>query len=157
MSSNLLLPCQQDTIINHSKHLLYSFHHWLGHSLLDMTGSPAEVAQMLFNAPFVLVSHGIETDPILNYGNRKALELWELTWEDLTHMPSRKTAEAMVQEKRNQMLAETTAKGFCNFSGVRITSTGKRFRIADGILWNVIDTDNNLCGQAAIFSQWEFI
>jgi hypothetical protein len=40
--------------------------------------APSDVAQFLFEAPFVVVSHGIEANPILNYGNKKALTLWEL-------------------------------------------------------------------------------
>ncbi len=36
-----------------------------------------------------MVSHGTESDPIFNYGNRKALELWELSWDDFIEMPSK--------------------------------------------------------------------
>jgi len=32
----------------------------------------------MFEAPFVLISHGTEDDPILNYGNRVALWLWQM-------------------------------------------------------------------------------
>ncbi|MBW4608346.1 MAG: MEKHLA domain-containing protein [Hassallia sp. WJT32-NPBG1] len=44
-----------------------------------------------------------------------------------------------------------------NYSGVRITSTGKRFQIEDGILWNLIDEHNQRCGQASVFSKYKFI
>jgi hypothetical protein len=158
MSSNLQFPWQQEAIIRHSQRLLYSFQHWTGRSLLDASGSPPEIAQQLFEAPFVLVSHGMEKDPIFNYGNRKALELWELSWEEFTRMPSRKTAELTVQEERDRLLAETTTKGFVsNFSGVRISSTGQRFKIEDGIIWNVLDEQNQRCGQAAVYSKCKFI
>ncbi|MEO1800781.1 MAG: MEKHLA domain-containing protein, partial [Cyanobacteria bacterium J06629_2] len=49
-------------------------------------------AQALFEADFVLVSHGTEADPIYSYANYKALQLWQLNWEDFTSMPSRKSA-----------------------------------------------------------------
>jgi hypothetical protein len=75
MTSDRLFPWQQQAIINHSQRLLHSFQHWTGRSLLDVNGSPVEIAQALFEAPFVLVSHGTEPDPIFNYGNRRALEL----------------------------------------------------------------------------------
>jgi hypothetical protein len=158
MSSDLQFPWQQEAVIRQSQRLLHSFQHWTERSLLDVSGSPEEIAQQLFEAPFVLVSHGTEPDPIFNYGNRKALELWELSWDEFTQMPSRKTAEPMVQEERDRLLAETAVKGFVsNFSGVRISSTGQRFKIEDGIIWNVLDEQNQQCGQAAVYSKCKFI
>jgi hypothetical protein len=157
MTNDIQLPWQQEAVISHSLRLLRSFEFWTGRSLLDVNGSAQEIAQALFAAPFALVSHGTEPDPIFNYGNRKALELWELSWQDFTQMPSRKTAEEVVQEERNRLLAETTSKGFSNFSGVRITSTGKRFYIKDGILWNLLDENHQYCGQAAVYSNYEFM
>jgi hypothetical protein len=158
MSSTLQFPWQQEAVIRHSQRLLYSFQHWTGRSLLDASGSLAEIAQQLFEAPFVLVSHGMELDPIFNYGNQRALELWELDWEQFTQMPSRKTAEQVVQEERDRLLAEAATKGFVtNYVGVRTSSTGKRFYIEDTILWNVLDEQNQRCGQAAVFSKYTFI
>ncbi len=157
MTSDRLFPWQQQAIIHHSQRLLHSFEHWTGRSLLDEGDSPMEAAQALFEAPFVLVSHGTQPDPIFNYGNRLALELWELDWEDFTRMPSRKTAEQVVQEERANLLAQTATKGFSNFSGVRISSTGKRFKVEDGIIWNVLDEQNQRCGQAAVYSKYIFI
>jgi hypothetical protein len=157
LSSDRQFPWQQKAVIRHSQRLIHSFQHWTGRSLLNTNGSPEEIAQQLFEAPFVLVSHGMETDPIFNYGNRRALELWELFWEEFTRMPSRKTAEPMVQEERVRLLVETATKGFSNFSGVRISSTGKRFQIEDGIIWNILDDHNQRCGQAAVYSKCKFI
>ena len=153
MTSDRLFPWQQQAIISHSQRLLHSFQHWTGRCLLDVNGSPVEIAQALFEAPFVLVSHGREPDPIFNYGNRRALELWEFSWEDFTQMPSRKCVEPVTQEERDRLLAEAATKGFSYFSGIRITSTGQRFHIEDGILWNVLD-EQRRCGQAAVFSKY---
>ena len=157
MTRDRLFPWQQQSIISHSQRLLHSYKHWTGRSLLDVNGSSVEIAQALFEAPFVLVSHGTEPDPIFNYGNRRALELWELDWEEFTQMPSRKTAEQVVQSERDRLLAETATKGFSHFSGIRISSTGKRFKIEDGIIWNVLDEQNQRCGQASVFCKYIFI
>ncbi|MBC6435673.1 MEKHLA domain-containing protein [Nostoc sp. HG1] len=158
MTSVIKFPWQQEAIIFHSQYLINSFQHWMGNSLLDTNGSPLETAQALFEAPFALVSHGTESDPIFNYGNRKALELWELSWEEFTIMPSRKSAEEVVQEERDRLLSEAATKGFIkNYSGIRTSNTGKRFYIEDTILWNVLDEQNQQCGQAAFFSNWKFI
>lgn len=157
MTSAIAFPWQQQTIIRHSQRIIKSFQHWTGNNLLDVNGSPLEVAQALFEAPFILVSHGTEADPIFNYGNRQALAQWELTWEEFTQTPSRKTAEQVVQQERDRLLFEAATKGFCYFSGVRITSTGKRFQIQDGILWNLLDEQHQYCGQAAVYSKCTFI
>ncbi|MFN6558187.1 MAG: MEKHLA domain-containing protein [Nostoc sp. ChiSLP01] len=157
MTSIIKCPWQQEAIIRHSQCLINSFRHWTRNSLLDVNGIPQEIAKVLFEAPFVLVSHGTEPDPIFNYGNRKALELWELSWEEFTTMPSRKSAEEVVQQERDRLLSEAATKGFSHFSGVRITSTGKRFEIQDGILWNLLDEQNQYCGQAAVYSQCTFV
>ncbi len=69
--------------------LLDSYAHWTGRELLDRLGSPEAHARALFAAPFVVASHGTEDDPMLNYGNRMALELWEMTWAQFTRTPSR--------------------------------------------------------------------
>ncbi len=155
MANNNKFPWQQDIIIKHSQRLLKSFENCTGNILLSVTGNPAEIAEALFAAPFVLVSHGMEADPILNYGNRTALELWELDWENFTKTPSRYTAEPIAREEREQMLNEAKTKGFIsNYRGIRISSTGKRFFIEDGIIWNVFDEQQQKCGQAATFSHW---
>lgn len=158
MISRKNYPWEQVTVVHHTLMMMSSYERWTGRTLLNFTGSPKEIAQALFEADFVLVSHGIEADPIFNYANRKALQLWELDWEDFTSMASRKSAEKLVQEERNRLLAETTAKGFSNYSGVRVSNSGKRFHIEDGIIWNLLDLDkeNQYCGQAAIFSNYKF-
>lgn len=63
------------SVIAWSQQLLDSFHHWTSRDLLIRSGSIEDQAQALFAAPFVVVSHGTEPDPILNYGNQTALDL----------------------------------------------------------------------------------
>ncbi len=145
-------PWQQPFVIRHTQRLFRSFQHWTGETLLEVEGTPEEIAQALFEAPFMLVSHGTESDPIFNYGNHKALEMWAMTWEELTRMPSRQTAEPVEQAERNRLLAETTAKGFVdNFQVVRISKTGQRFRIEDGRIWNLLDEQHQFCGKRGYF------
>jgi hypothetical protein len=50
---------------------------------------PRAQATALFNAPRVVVSHDTADDPILNYGNLMALELWNMTLTEFTATPSR--------------------------------------------------------------------
>jgi hypothetical protein len=117
-----------------------------------------ELSKELFDTPFVLVSHGTQADPILNYGNRAALALWEMSWDEFTRTPSRLTAEAPDREERARLLAAVTAHGFIDdYSGVRISKTGRRFKISDATVWNLISADGTPCGQAATFLHWKFL
>ena len=106
----------------------------------------------------VLVSHGTEPDPVLNYGNAAAQALWEMTWEELTRTPSRLTAEAPERGERARLLAAVTARGFIDdYSGVRISKIGKRFQIKKATVWNLITEQGEPYGQAAMFSEWKFL
>ncbi len=135
-----------------------SLKHWTGRDLLPGDLSPAALAEKTFHAPFVLVAHGTEADPVLNYGNAAALALWEMSWEELTSTPSRLTAEAPNREERARLLAAVTARGFIDdYSGVRISKTGRRFRIAQATVWNLLTESGRPCGQAAMFGRWEFL
>src|SRR5580698_6553024 len=121
-----------DFAVAHSLCLVRSFKEWTGGDLL-----PGVLAERIFNAPFVVVSHGTQADPILNYGNRAALALWEMSWEEFTRTPSRLTAEAPNREERARLLEAVTRQGFIdNYAGVRISKSGRRFEISRAIVWN---------------------
>lgn len=141
-----------------TRRLLHSFYHWTGTPLLMNDEDESVTNQALFEAPFVVVSHGAEADPILNYGNRQALQLWQMEWEQFTQTPSRLTAEPIERAERDRLLQQAKADGFINnYQGVRICSTGQRFAIHNVILWNVLDEKGVCCGQAATFNQWTFL
>jgi hypothetical protein len=138
--------------------LLASYRHWIGTELLEPHGGPAVASRSLFHAPFVVVSHGIEKDPMLNYGNRMALNLWEMSWDELTATPSRLTAEAINRAERERMLREADTRGhIADYRGVRISKSGRRFLIERAVVWNVVDSTGRRLGQAATFSEWRFL
>ena len=135
-----------------------SLKHWTGRDLMAGVMDSLALSRAVFEAPFVLVSHGTEADPVLNYGNRAALGLWEMTWEELTRTPSRHTAEAPNREERARLLEAVTRNGFIDdYSGVRISKNGRRFRITCSTVWNLLTEGGSLGGQAAIFDHWEFL
>ena len=145
-------------IIAHSECLVRSLKHWTGHDLAPGVADPRERARLLMEAPYVLVSHGTEANPILNYGNHAALRLWEATWNELTQMPSRLTAEAPNREERARLLERVTRDGFiADYSGVRISRAGRRFQISRATVWNLLTPANQPCGQAAMFARWTFL
>jgi len=142
--------------MTHSFILARSFKHWTDRELVPGAGSPAEMSRAVFEAPFVVVSHGTELDPVLNYGNRAALQLWEMSWDELTVTPSRFTAEPPNREERARLLEAVAQRGYIrDYSGVRISKSGQRFRILEATVWNLITLDGKICGQAALFDRWE--
>ncbi|QMU30845.1 MEKHLA domain-containing protein [Adhaeribacter radiodurans] len=145
-------------IIQHSLLLADSFKQVTGQVLLEGSFTPEELAQKLYQATFVLLSHGTQPDPIFNYANQTAQQLWEMPWDDFTQLPSRLSAEPVAVAERQAMLEEAKQKGFIsNYNGVRISSTSQRFIIKKAILWNIYDTNGTYQGQAATFKEWEFL
>lgn len=145
-------------VIEWTQWLLNSYHHWIGRELLERVGEPDFQAQALFQVPFVVVSHGREDDPILNYGNQMALDLWEMTWDQLVQTPSRLTAEPVNRAEREWMLEQARRRGYIDtYRGVRISATGRRFLVEDALVWNVLDQQGQWVGQAASFLQWTWL
>ncbi len=152
------LPVDDPLLIKHIERLLQSYLRWTGRNLIPPASSPHERAKALFDQPFVVLSHGTQADPILNYGNQAAFDLWELRWEEFTKMPSRLTAEPVNREDRERLLEQVRRNGFIDtYSGVRITASGRRFLIQRGTVWNIVDEKDNYVGQAATFSEWKYI
>ena len=149
---------QQPEVIRWSKILVQSYQQLLGKELVSSSSTSEELARALFHAPFVVVSHGIQADPILNYGNQTALQLWSLSWEELTETPSRHTAEPVNRETRAVILEQAAKQGYIdNYRGIRISSTGKRFLIEQAVVWNLSDELGRKCGQAATFANWTWL
>jgi hypothetical protein len=147
-----------DFIETHGAELLRTYHRWTGRHLIEPCGDAHAETRMLFEAPFAVVSGGAEGDQILNYGNKTAMELWEMDWDTLTRTPSRLTAEPMHRDERAEFLRRVRERGFIDdYSGIRISNKGRRFRIAQATVWNVTDADGKYAGQAATFSKWEFL
>lgn len=144
-------------LVAHVGCLARSLKHFTGRDLFPgFTGTA--LARTVAEAPFVVVSHGTQADPVLNYGNRVALRLWEMDWDELTGTPSRLTAEAPERTERARLLAAVTQNGFIDdYSGIRVSRSGRRFRIFQATVWNLMTETGQPCGQAAMFDRWEFL
>ena len=144
--------------IDHVVKVLRSFRRWTGKDLVGPAFAGVEAARTVFEAPFALVSHGAEADPIFNYGNRATLRLFERTWGEFTAMPSRLSAEPLLRDERQRLMEEVAANGYvADFPAVRVSKSGRRFSIKGPILWNVLDDEGILRGQAALFTDWRFL
>ena len=142
----------------HAQLLISSYRRCTGKDLVHQRQSGEDIHRTLFEAPFSVVSHNTEDDPIFNYGNQTALKLFEMDWLEFTKLASRKSAEPVNRGEREQLLARVTMHGFIeDYRGVRISSTGKRFMIEDATVWNIVDRNGLYCGQAAVFDRWSEI
>lgn len=117
-----------------------------------------EEAERLMNAPFVVLSHGTEDDPIFSYGNLAAQKLFGMDWSALTALPSRCSAEPMHRAERERLLNEVRERGYSDaYSGVRVSASGQRFRVFGAKIWMLLDATGTTVGQAATFSKWEML
>ena len=150
-----LRPWMKPAVVQWTQLLLDSYRHWIGKDLIERHDRRESEAQALFESPLVVVSHGMEADPVLNYGNQAALDLWEMAWADLVTTPSRLTAEPMNRAEREVMLQQALTRGYIDtYRGVRISATGRRFLVENALIWNVVDAGQRPLGQAAAFSRW---
>src|ERR1700734_537631 len=147
----MITPFKQPQIIAYSNLFAQSYADWVGRKLTESS----DIAYALYRAPFALVSHGTESDPVFRYANITAQKLGHLPWNDFTRMPSRLTAEPIDTSDRQRLLDEAARKVYVdNYTGVLITRDGRLFVIEYTTLWKVFDTARVLQGQAAVINGW---
>lgn len=143
---------QADFLVGHSALLLTSHREVTGRDLMEPSGDAVLDARRLWEAPFPVLSSAPVPGAILNYGNAAALALWETDWPTLTSMPSAETAEEDQRAEREAFLRRVRERGHVDdYTGIRISRAGRRFRITGATVWNV-GSDG---GQAATFTTWE--
>jgi hypothetical protein len=145
--------------IDRCRILAGSFERLLGRPLAP--GLPAggrALVQALYDAPAVIVSHGLEPDPVFWFANRAAQALWEMDWDRFTRTPSRLSVEPDERATREALLRRAAERGYISdYRGVRVSASGRRFRIEDVILWEVADERGVRHGQAATFARWKYL
>jgi len=126
-----------------------SFERLLGRKLVEAGNDPVVA---LWNAGLAIVAHGTEPDPLFFFANRAALAAFETTVESFMGLPSRLSAEEPRRDERQALLEQVDRKGFIDdYSGIRISARGRRFLIANAIVWNLTDARGAVHGQAATF------
>lgn len=157
--SDIPFPSEENGFLfEHAQLLLQSYRQLLRVSMLADNKTGISLAEQLFKAPFAVVSHNTDQDPIFNYANQTALSLFEFGWEEFNSLPSRLSAEPVNRQERARLLSEVTEKGYIDhYEGIRISRTGKRFRIKKAVVWNLVDSEGVYRGQAARFGEWEYL
>ena len=117
-------------------------------------GAPADAGWLYRQAPSCVLAHNTDPDPLFIYANKTAQSLFGYGWDELVTLPSRLSAEAPNREDRQRLLDAVARDGFATgYSGIRIAKSGRRFRIEDGVLWQLRDVNGSLRGVAATFAR----
>lgn len=141
--------------------LVESYFRKTGRPLFDQEVEIQNVAQLLWEAPFALMSHDASEDPKVTYANRAGLALFEAEWDEMIGVKSKNTAreEGAVnhREERAAMLKEALANGYVDsYTGVRQTIKGdKEFRILDATIFSIESPGGDAVGQGAVLRLWE--
>jgi PAS domain S-box-containing protein len=128
-------------------------------SYAGLVGAPlvpegANATWLYCNAPFIVLAHGTDADPNFIYANKAAQACFGYSLEEFLGLPSRLSAEPADQAERQRLLDQVAQNGFlAGYSGIRVAKSGRRFRIDDGIVWE-LDGDGVRHGQAATFGNW---
>lgn len=117
---------------------------------------PGKDASWLYReAPFVVLAHGTDPDPLFIYANRCAQACFEYSWDEFLALPSRLSAEPIDRAERQRLLDQVARTSFLSgYRGIRVAKSGRRFLIEDGVVWELIDRAGTRHGQAATFRSW---
>ena len=151
------LPVEAGILAEPTGLILASYRRHFGRDLVAID-NPDRAVEALFEAPRVVLSAlgPFGSDHIFNYANRAALQLFQYEWGELIGKPSSASAEPVHRDERRRLLDEVGKHGFIeNYSGVRISKNGRRFRIKQATVFNLLDENDRYVGQAATFSDWE--
>jgi hypothetical protein len=122
-----------------------------GGDLVSEAGlDPAALGRSAWEGDFALLTH--DTGAILTYGNRFALDLWEMDWETLTRTPSRETAPEEDRAARAAIMDAVAREGFTrSYTGRRVSRTGKLFLIENATVFTLKDEKGAGFGTGAFF------
>jgi len=118
-----------------------------------VANSHPDAARWLYeDAPACVLAHNTEPDPRFIYANRAAQTFWSIAGKRSYCCPR---ASLPKRAERQRLLDAVSRDGFATgYSGIRIAKSGRRFRIEDGVLWQLRDAQDALLGVAATFTHW---
>lgn len=138
--------------------LLSSHRQLVGRTLLPAAeeSAPIELARQLYHAPSIVLAHDGAADPVFFYANLAAQQLFEMSWASIVRLPSRYSAEPLARAERDALLERVARQGFIDdYAGVRVASSGRRFRVIAATVWNLVAKTEGVVGQAAAFANWQ--
>jgi hypothetical protein len=132
-----------------------SYERLLGKPLLPQPMAEHEAMRWLYeDAPFAVLAHNTDEDPCFIYGNKAAQRRFEYSWDEITRLPSRLSAEAPNREERERFLQRVRQSGYeSGYRGVRVAKSGRRFMIEGATLWELRDAAGAVHGQAVVIAE----
>ncbi|GAA2675798.1 MEKHLA domain-containing protein [Actinoplanes palleronii] len=131
--------------------LVDSYRRLTGRELVPEGLHGDKAAEWLDRAPFGLLAHDTATDPVVIYANQKAQTLFAYGDKGLLGLPSRLAAGTQDQQSRQAFMESVLDKGYVDdYRGPRVRKDGTPFWIEDVTIWNLVDADGTLAGQAAL-------
>jgi PAS domain S-box-containing protein len=114
-----------------------------------------ELAHLLYHElPFALLSHDTSADPRFLYANLSAQRHFGYSRPEFIGMPSRLSAEPTARSSRQESMESVLREGFVHdYRGVRLAKSGRRFWIERTTIWNLVDSEGQLHGQAALIRE----
>jgi hypothetical protein len=118
---------ENDYLSGHAELLIASYRRLTGKALAPQQLAGVDKYRALYHAPYGVVSHNTEDDPICNYGNKTALGLFEMDWPTFTRLPSRKSAELENRAERQRLLLRVAKDGLIDgYRGIRLSVSARQ-------------------------------
>ncbi|GAA5164736.1 MEKHLA domain-containing protein [Pseudonocardia eucalypti] len=110
-----------------------------------------ELARWLYReTPVALLAHRPGADPRFCYANRAAQRHFGYDWAEFVGLPSRLSAADVDRAERARLLSDVARDGFSDdYRGLRVAKSGSQFWIENATVWNLVDAEGRLHGQAA--------
>lgn len=140
--------------------IVSSYERLTGRKLVDTT---IDYRDALWYSKRVVLAHGTQGDPVFFYANMAGLSLFDAKAKNFVQTPSRHSAEPVEQSERDRLFQQVQKHNYIeDYAGVRITfprghRLRRRFSIQKATVWNLIDDQNVIHGQAATFDSWVWL
>ena len=135
-------------IATHIQMLDNSLHNLTGKGIIERIGISDNIDNLstqkefvykniCMNERWVLISHGIEEDPIYNFVNVAGLKAFVRTWDEFKKLPSRQSVvfQTTDEKLRIELMKKVTTCGFVEgASGIRVRGDGQFLRLVDAVV-----------------------
>ena len=117
-----------------------------------------QVGRSAWSGDFALLTHRGDPQTMLNYGNKRALDLWECDWQQFTATPSSAPAPDDDRALREAMMQQVVRDGFVSgYEGRRVSRSGRPFLIQDVTIWRLLEENGDSFGVAAFFRRYRYL
>ena len=154
--STATAPHREPAAISWAAMILASHRKFVGIDLVPAV-PPEGRTDTLYHLPAIVVAHDATADPCFVYANAAAQALWGYQWSRFVGMPSRLSAPPEERGKRGNLLEDGRRAGVViGRDLVRVAADGRRFVVAEVVLWNLVDASGTRIGQAATYDRWRW-